>query len=449
MLTGAEMATDMELPTEVLIYQLLEHLGIQQAHFGAGVLGDWQGLVRTHADRILSLTLLSPQGFDVEVLRPIGDRLLVITGDSGPVVRNVPEVMLSQESATHVTLQDCFNAIWTDLTGDRAEEIGDVITDFLIKAGKARPVGAANLPQGEGEFGGIAYQVRGVGPPLVLLPLALMPSQWEPVIPRLAEEYCTVTLNGAYLGSVRNHEERARGRFRLAVRNFVEELQIQDGETILDVGCGSGVHDRYLAKVTGGKNPITAIDQSAYLLKEAKGIARSQGLEHLIDFREGDAEALPFPDNSFDVVVSITVMEEVNADKMVAELVRVTKPGGRVGVIIRAVDLPFLINVPVSVSIKQKVEAPGVMGDGVSEGGCGDASLYLRLKRAGLSHLSMFPQMSLATTGGPYIQQWLNLAFNVLNSSEQEELREAVAQSQSEGTFFITNHVHCAIGTKP
>jgi ubiquinone/menaquinone biosynthesis C-methylase UbiE len=49
--------------------------------------------------------------------------------------------------------------------------------------------------------------------------------------------------------------------------------------------------------------------------------------------QEGNAEALPFPANQFDVTVACTVLEEGDANRMLAELVRVTKPGGRVGVI--------------------------------------------------------------------------------------------------------------------
>ena len=60
--------------------------------------------------------------------------------------------------------------------------------------------------------------------------------------------------------------------------------------------------------------------------------------------RSSSATSLPFADNSFDVAVSVTVIEEVNANGMLAEMVRVTKPGGGVAVIARAIDMPFLMN---------------------------------------------------------------------------------------------------------
>jgi hypothetical protein len=47
----------------------------------------------------------------------------------------------------------------------------------------------APLREGDGEIAGISYRIRGAGPPLVLLPMFLAPSQWEPLVPRLSERY--------------------------------------------------------------------------------------------------------------------------------------------------------------------------------------------------------------------------------------------------------------------
>src|SRR4030095_1470580 len=106
----------------------------------------------------------------------------------------------------------------------------------------------------------------------------------------------------------------------------------------------------------------------------AEALARKEGLEGAVDFREGSAEALPFPDDSFDVTMSMTVIEEVDAQQMLAEMVRVTRPGGRVAVIARAMDMPFLINLPLQAELQAKVGAPGVLGS-VAARGCADAGL--------------------------------------------------------------------------
>ncbi|MBV9325564.1 MAG: class I SAM-dependent methyltransferase, partial [Chloroflexi bacterium] len=91
--------------------------------------------------------------------------------------------------------------------------------------------------------------------------------------------------------------------------------------------------------------PLTAVDVNNYLLREAASLARAEGLGQDIIFREGDAEGLPFASESFDVTLSFTVMEEVDADRMLAEMMRVTRRGGRIGVVVRAIDLPRFLNV--------------------------------------------------------------------------------------------------------
>ena len=79
-----------------------------------------------------------------------------------------------------------------------------------------------------------------------------------------------------------------------------------------------------------------------------------EGLGGIIEFREGNAETLPFPDDSFDVTVSCTVLEEVSADLALAEMVRVTRPGGRVAVAVRAEDVSTCINIHLRVDLKTK-----------------------------------------------------------------------------------------------
>src|SRR5262249_56144395 len=125
------------------------------------------------------------------------------------------------------------------------------------------------------------------------------------------------------------------------------EIALHPGDTILDVGCGSGVLDRWLARHTGRAHRITAVDIHRTLLREAAALATKEGLAEYIEFREGNAEVLPFGDDSFDVTMSATVMELLDAERMLREMVRVTRPRGRLGVVLRPIHIQSSVHVPV------------------------------------------------------------------------------------------------------
>ncbi len=73
------------------------------------------------------------------------------------------------------------------------------------------------------------------------------------------------------------------------------------------------------ARYTTRANRIIGVDINRYLLREATTLAMQEGLADTVAFREGDAEVLPFPDDHVDVALSFTVLEEGNADRMLAE----------------------------------------------------------------------------------------------------------------------------------
>jgi ubiquinone/menaquinone biosynthesis C-methylase UbiE len=72
---------------------------------------------------------------------------------------------------------------------------------------------------------------------------------------------------------------------------------------------------RGLAQHTRGTNRIIGVDTNRYLLREATVLAQQAGLADTIAFQEGHGHALPFPDQSVDVTLSVTVMKEVDADR--------------------------------------------------------------------------------------------------------------------------------------
>jgi ubiquinone/menaquinone biosynthesis C-methylase UbiE len=361
----------------------------------------------------------------------------------------VRQAVANLPAATLITLRDYVSpTIYADVVADRSADIGAAMMDFLARMDQVHGTRTVALPQGEGEVAEISYRVEGSGPPLVLLPLGVAPSQWEPLIPRLRERWCTIVLGGAYLGMIGSLEARGRTAGYLGVvRRLIEEAELRPGESVLEAGCGTGVLDRWLARYTGRANHIVGIDISRYLLREATALARKEGLEDIIEFREGSAEALPFPENSFDVAMSSTVIQRLDADRMLRELVRVTKPGGRVAVVGHAHDLPRWVNLPLPAELKARVEAPGWATDRGHQLGCDDASLYTRFHQVGLTHVKMFPQF--AAFERSRLQTLQGEILPTLSPDAVQEWHSAVAQAEAAGTFFIATPFHCAVGTKP
>jgi SAM-dependent methyltransferase len=339
-----------------------------------------------------------------------------------------------------------FSPPWADVVADRTAEIESALVNVLFRERPQNERAASGDPQGT--VAGISYYSQGEGPPIVLLPLSLASSQWDPMLSRLSARCRAVTLGGPELGFLAMLESRGRSAGYLSVvRRLVDAVQLGPGEVVLEVGCGSGVLARWLARYTSRANRIMGIDVNRYLLREATALAVQEGLADTITFQEGDAEALPFPDNHVDVALSFTVLEEGDANRMLAELVRVARPGGRVAVMVRAIDIPLVVNVPLRPEMKTKVQTPrGFVGTH----GCADSSLYRRLRQTRLAHVRMFPQLAASEQlETPQAQFAHGAILGALTAEETQEWHTGMAQAAADGTYFIAQPFHCAVGTKP
>jgi ubiquinone/menaquinone biosynthesis C-methylase UbiE len=106
-----------------------------------------------------------------------------------------------------------------------------------------------------------------------------------------------------------------------------EALDLRAGRKVLDVAAGNG-----MASLAAARRwcDVTSTDYVPSLLERGRARAAAEGLA--IEFKEADAEALPFADGAFDTVIStFGVMFTPNQDQAAAELVRVCKPNGQIG----------------------------------------------------------------------------------------------------------------------
>jgi arsenite methyltransferase len=108
--------------------------------------------------------------------------------------------------------------------------------------------------------------------------------------------------------------------------------RLNPGERVLDLGSGAGTDSLVAAQMVGERGHVTGVDMTPAMLVKARAAAAEMGLAN-VEFVEGEAERLPFPDESFDVAISNGVIDLIpDKDAVFAELHRVLVPGGRMQV---------------------------------------------------------------------------------------------------------------------
>jgi ubiquinone/menaquinone biosynthesis C-methylase UbiE len=123
-------------------------------------------------------------------------------------------------------------------------------------------------------------------------------------------------------------------RFRDEVRDILwPVLGLRRGGTAVDVGCGGGALTRSLARWMGPRCTVYGIDRDANFLDYARRRAREERLARRARYLQGDALALPLPDDSAHAVTSYTVTGHIpDTRAFLREKIRVCRPGGRVSV---------------------------------------------------------------------------------------------------------------------
>jgi ubiquinone/menaquinone biosynthesis C-methylase UbiE len=134
-----------------------------------------------------------------------------------------------------------------------------------------------------------------------------------------------LTVRARTIWTAGNHAPIARS-YVAAAREFVGRLKLCPGETVLDVACGTGTSAMPAAEAGA---VVHGIDLAPYAIAQARIEARGRGCE--ITYAVGNAEALTVADDSFDATISMFgVMFAERPERAAAELVRVTRHGGRI-----------------------------------------------------------------------------------------------------------------------
>lgn len=438
------MAT--RLSTADRLVALLDHLHIGAAHLATQMPADAAGLAEQFPDRIAGLVLCVPTRLDPTPFAAIAQRLLMISGATGLTVPATVRACERLPGSQRSVLESYDAAGWSDVTADRTSEVAESMIQFLGRRSDAtakQPIAATC-----GSHAGLSFRIEGRGPPLLLLPFFLAPSQWDPVVPELARHFTLIRLGGPHIGGVAALEDRGSApTYRAMFHNLVDRLAPAPTSRILDVGCGSGALDRILAQRLGDTAQIDAVDLNPFFISEAAALAKAAGLGERIRFDRGSAVELPFPNDTFDCVYSVTVLEECDADRALAEMTRVARPGARIGVVVRAIDVQQWWNMPLPDALRAKTAVPP---QSVGPNGVADASLYVRMLRAGLVDLQAFPSfITLDQPEGPIWRYREDAVLQQLSEPETTSWRTARASAAATGVLIQAHVLHCAVARKP
>jgi SAM-dependent methyltransferase len=233
-----------------------------------------------------------------------------------------------------------------------------------------------------------------------------------------------------------------------------DAAQIGRGQRVLDLACGTGVLAREAASRVGPTGAVTGLDPNQGMLAVAKRLAPG------VDWHQGTAESLPFPDASFDAVISqFGLMFFADRLQALREMRRVLTPGGRVAVAV----WDSIENIPAyasEVALLDRVAGPRAAGALRAPFVLGDRNeLSSLFDTAGFSAVGVvtdrgaarFP--SIRTMVEADLRGWLPVMGVVLT---EEEIRQILHEAEGVLSPFVTSqkavafdvHAHVVTGTK-
>jgi SAM-dependent methyltransferase len=233
---------------------------------------------------------------------------------------------------------------------------------------------------------------------------------------------------------------------------YLDKLTFPPDAEVLEVGCGTGVLARALVKRADFAGRVIGIEPSPGLLDAARRLAKQEGVDHLIEFRLGDGQALDVANAQFQTVIAHTVVSHVQDPfAVIKEAARVVKPGGMVAIFdgdyaswTHGCSDPELGQAMEAGIIAAVVGNPRVMRD-----------MPRLLREAGLELVEAMPHvyaevgsgsffLGAAEAYGPLVAQ-----AGLVPEARVQTWLEEQRQSAQDGTFFGASNYYTYLARRP
>ena len=234
---------------------------------------------------------------------------------------------------------------------------------------------------------------------------------------------------------------------RAAKQVLLEQLDLGQARSVLDVGCGTGADLIAIAERLPPGGQAAGIDVSESMIAEAR--RRASGLDFNICFDTGDAANLPYEDASFGACRAATVLQHVpDAGQVIRQMIRVTRPGGRVAALEFDQDSTMLDH-PDHDRTRVILQT---FGDAMANGWIG-RQLPRLFRQAGLTDLSVTPVVNLGEPGmfQAMIRSHVDrlCADNVLTASQASDWWQALERQAADGHFLVGAVIFVVAATRP
>jgi ubiquinone/menaquinone biosynthesis C-methylase UbiE len=227
-------------------------------------------------------------------------------------------------------------------------------------------------------------------------------------------------------------------------------LDIQEGDHVLDVGCGIGLQALAMAKLAGPKGRVVGTDLSHLMIDLAK--SRTAGSELPLEFYAADALAQPFPDASFHCLRTERVLMYIkDTAAVLAEFKRLLKPGGRI--VLFDFDWDAMVIVHKDKELTRKIVR--YASDSFPSGRVGP-ELFHRLRQAGFREVTVKPS---SYSGNGKVMQDITkrvyegilqtgVSTGVFTEKEIADWWAAFDKDGSEGNLFVSYQGFIVSGTR-